>query len=42
LPVGLQGFEDVRDILVKNTNLDLPYLRHWPKEFDRSMGEGFL
>jgi len=36
-----RDIEDVRGILLKNTNLDLTYLRHWLKEFDRSMGEPF-
>jgi len=36
-----RDLEDVRGILLKNTNLDLTYLRHWLKEFDRSMGEAF-
>ena len=36
-----RDIEDVRGILLKNKNLDLTYLRHWLKEFDRSMGEAF-
>ncbi len=36
-----RDLEDVRGILLKNTNLDLTYLREWLKEFDRSMGETF-
>jgi hypothetical protein len=36
-----RDFEDVRGILLKNTNLDLTYLRHWLEEFDRSTGEAF-
>jgi hypothetical protein len=27
--------------LLKNTNLNLTYLRHWLREFDRSMGQPF-
>jgi hypothetical protein len=36
-----RDFEDVQGILLKNANLDLTYLRHWLKEFDRSTGEAF-
>jgi hypothetical protein len=36
-----RDLEDVRGILLKNKNLDLAYLRHWLKDFDHSVGEGF-
>jgi hypothetical protein len=37
-----RDLEDVRGILLKNSKLDLTYLRRWLREFDRSAGEGFL
>lgn len=36
-----RDLEDVRGILLKNRDLNLTYLRHWLREFDRSLGEVF-
>lgn len=33
--------EDVRSVLLKNSPIDFPYIRHWLGEFDRSLGETF-
>jgi predicted nucleotidyltransferase len=37
-----RDLEDVRGILLKNSNLDRGYIRHWLTEFDRSLEEGYL
>jgi predicted nucleotidyltransferase len=37
-----RDIEDVRGILLKNSELDLGHIRHWLAEFDRSLGEGYL
>lgn len=37
-----RDLEDVRGILLKNSEMDLPYVRRWLKEFDASLNEGFL
>jgi len=34
-----RDLEDVRSILLKNRTLDLDYVHHWLREFDRSLGE---
>ena len=36
-----RDMEDVKTILLKNTGLDLAYVRKWLNEFDRSLGEKF-
>ncbi len=37
-----RDLEDIRGILLKNTNLDLTCLRDWLKEFDRIRGRSIL
>ena len=37
-----RDMEDVRSILLKNSNYNLNYIEKWLKEFDRSLGENFL
>ncbi len=37
-----RDLEDVRTILLKNRTLDLDDVRHWLREFDRSLGETSL
>ena len=37
-----RDLEDARAILLKNPEIDLPYVEHWLAEFDRSLDEGFL
>lgn len=34
--------EDARSILLKTSDLDRQYIRHWLAEFDRSLGESYL
>ncbi|MDI6762095.1 MAG: nucleotidyltransferase [Thermodesulfobacteriota bacterium] len=37
-----RDIEDIRSILLKNTNYDSGYIEKWLKEFDASLGENFL
>ena len=37
-----RDWEDVRGILLKKPEMDLPYVRRWLKEFEASFNEGFL
>jgi hypothetical protein len=37
-----RDLEDVRSILLKNQAVDLDYVHHWLREFDRSLGEKSL
>jgi len=37
-----RDIEDVRSILLKNTNYDSGHIEKWLKEFDASLGENFL
>jgi hypothetical protein len=37
-----RDLEDVRNLLLKRPAMDLPYLRHWLEEFDRSLGGSHL
>lgn len=37
-----RDLEDVRSILLKNPALDLKYISHWLREFDRSLGKSYL
>jgi len=34
--------EDIRGILLKNSELDFEYIRHWLAEFDRSFAEDYV
>ena len=37
-----RDLDDVRSILLKNSDIDRGYIRHWLAEFDRSLGESYL
>lgn len=37
-----RDLDDVRSILLKISDLDRGYIRHWLAEFDRSLGESYL
>ncbi|MBL7084452.1 MAG: hypothetical protein ISS41_12590 [Candidatus Aminicenantes bacterium] len=37
-----RDIEDVRSVLLKNPDYDKEYIQKWLKEFDDSLGEGFL
>lgn len=37
-----RDLEDVRSILIKNPRLDVEYIHHWLREFDRSLQESYL
>lgn len=37
-----RDIEDVKTILLKNPGFDRAYIIHWVKQFDKSLGEGFL
>jgi predicted nucleotidyltransferase len=37
-----RDIEDIRSILLKNTNYDSDYIEKWLKEFDTSLGENLL
>lgn len=37
-----RDLEDIRSILLKNPGYDSLYIERWLKEFDESLGEGFL
>ena len=37
-----RDLDDVRSILLKNSDLDRGYIQHWLTEFDRSLAEAYL
>jgi len=37
-----RDLEDVRSVLLKNPHVELDYVHHWLREFDRSLGEKSL
>lgn len=34
-----RDIEDVRSILIKNPNIDIPYIKKWLKEFEKATPE---
>ena len=37
-----RDIEDIKNVLVKNANVDLPYIRHWLDQFSISSGESLV